>query len=187
MFGLVGKRKTLKKTDKEQLGRFSFARTSLMRPKPCRNLHLVPKPFRNPHPVPKPGRNPHLACRGGAGPTASCSHQQMSGQWGEGCFFSSRSDGGASSKGLLELSPACAHQTPWTVLAGPGSYLGMAKGSEAVKAEPPPPHVPTPEAPGEGCATGDNLMQAQPSLARRFNTVQPLQRKQEFSFATNHH
>lgn len=159
---------------KEQLGHF-FARTSLMGPEPRRNLHLVPKSC----------RSPHLTCRGGAGPTASCSHQQTSGQWGAGCFFSSHSDGDASSKALLELWPACARQTPWTVLAGPGSYLRMVKGNGAVRAE--TPQTPKPEAPGESCAMQDTLRRAQPCSARRFNTVQPLQRKQEFPFAQRHH
>lgn len=113
MFGLAGKRKTLRKTDKEQLGRFSSVRASLMGTKPCRNLHLVPKPC----------RNPHLACRGGAGLAASCSHRQTSGRWGGGCFSSSRSDGDASSGALLGLSPACSRQIHWTGFAGPGSYL----------------------------------------------------------------
>lgn len=165
MFGLVGKRKTLRKMDKEQLGRFSFAWASLMGPQPC--------------------RNPHLACRGGAGPTASCSHQQTSRQRGEG-WLSSRSDGGASSEGLLELAPARARQTPWTVLAGPGSYLRMAKGNKAIRAE--TPTSPDPQSPqGRLCHTGCTLMPAQPCIARPFNNVQPLQRKREFSFAKKHH
>jgi len=119
------------------------------------------KALQKPSPGAKPCRNPHLACRGGAGLTASCSHQQTSGRWAEGYFFSSHSDGDASSKGLPALSPACGHQTPWIVLAGPGSYLGMAKGNEAVRAETPP--VLTCEAPGDGCATQDTLTRAQPS------------------------
>lgn len=133
MFGLVGQRQTLRRRDKEQLGRFSFARASLKGPKPC--------------------RNPHLACRGRAGLTASRSHLHTSRRWGEGCFFSSRSDGDAASKGLVELWPACARQTPWTVLAGPGSYLGMAKGKEAVRAQTPP--RPDPQSPrGRLCHAG---------------------------------
>ena len=119
----------------------------------CQGKSNGAKALQEPSPGAKPCRNPHLACRGGAGLTASCSHRQTSGRWGEGCFFSSRSDGDASSKGLLELSPACARQTPRTVLAGPGSYLGMAKGNEAVRAE--TPSSPDPQSPrGRLCHAG---------------------------------
>lgn len=104
----------------------------------CQDKSNGTRALQEPSPGAKPCRNPHLACQGGAGLTASCSHQQTSGRWEEGCFFSSHSDGDASSVGLLELLPARARQTPWTGLAGPGSYLGMAKGNEAVRAETPP-------------------------------------------------
>lgn len=49
---------------------------------------------------------------------ASCSHWQMSGQWGEGCFFPACSDYDTSSKGLLKLWPTCSHQIPHTCLVG---------------------------------------------------------------------
>lgn len=66
MFGLAGKRKTLRKTDKEQLGRFSSVRASLMGPKPRRNLHLVPKPRRSFHLVPDPAET-RSRCQSPAG------------------------------------------------------------------------------------------------------------------------
>ena len=61
MFGLVGQRKTLRRRDKEQLGRFSFARASLKGPKPCRNLHLLPKALQKPSPAAKAWQKPSPA------------------------------------------------------------------------------------------------------------------------------
>lgn len=97
------------------------------------------RPCRNPLPVPKPCRSPHLACRGGAGLAASCSRRQTSGRWGGGCFSSSRSDGGASSGGLLGLSPACSRQIRWTGFAGPGSYLRVEREMKPPEEKPPNP------------------------------------------------